>query len=127
MFKIKIIKAAAKPSTSPKPGIKNVLLVSCGVGAGEAAGVGVRGSVGFGVGLGVGLGVNLGLGEGRGRDSAETTLTVFSTSPAEIKNSPNGTPSVLRLSRKSPFESAVTLIDISLFKTTAVAPSAAAP
>ena len=107
-----ISRAATHPINS-KPGMMKVLVVFCGVG------------VGVGVDIGVGLGEGEGVGDGVGMDSSDTMRTVFSISPAVIKNSPVGAPSVLILSTKSPFESAVTFIDIALFRFTEVAPSAA--
>jgi hypothetical protein len=95
--------------------MRNGFVVFCGVG------------VGVGVDIGVGLGEGGGVGEGEGMDSSDTMRAVFSFSPAVIKNSPVGTPPVLILSTKSPFESAVTFIDMALFRFTEVAPSAASP
>lgn len=107
-----ISRAATHPITS-KPGMRNGFVVFCGVG------------VGVGVDIGVGLGEGEGVGDGVGMDSSDTMRTVFSNSPEAIENSPIGAPSVLMLSTKSPFKSAVTFIDMPLFRFTEVAPSAA--
>jgi len=104
-----IIRAAIHPINS-KPGMRNGLVVFCWDG--------VDVDVGLDEGRGDGVGVN---------SPTDTMRTVFSISPAVIKNFPVGAPSVLMLSTKSPFESAVTLIDIALFRFTEVAPSAASP
>jgi len=106
------------------------------VGEGEGEGEGIGEGVGVGVVPGVsspspplddGVGVGDGLGVGVGVCSSDTTSTVFSIPPAVIKNSPNGTPPVFISSVKSPFESAVTLIEVATFRFTEVASSAASP
>ena len=106
-------RAATHPINS-KPGIRNGFFVS----RGDDVEVGVNVDVGLGEGRGDSVGVS---------SPADTMRTVFSISPAVIKNSPVGAPSVLMLSTKSPFESAVTFIDIALLRFTEVAPSAASP
>lgn len=125
------------------------IIVGEGVGIGERVGVGVITGVGVGAGVvsdipppslpppslpsddGVGEGEGIGLGEGEevgiGVGSVRTILTVLSIPPAVIKNSPGGTPSVSMQREKSPFESAVTLIDVATFRFTDVASSAASP
>ena len=113
---------------------------SVGEGEGEGVGVGEGEGEGVGVGVGVvsgasspssssddGVGVGDGLGVGVGVCSSDTTSTLFSIPPALIKNSPSGTPSVFISSVKSPFESAMTLIEVATFRFTEVASSAASP
>ena len=55
---------------------------------------------------GAGVAVDVGL--------VDTTSTVFSFPLAVIKNSPTGTPSVSMSREQSPFESAVTFIDVAI-------------
>jgi len=95
-----------------------------GVGIGVGVGVGVGTSVGVSVGEGEGVAVGVGVGIGVGVDKIRR---VFSIPPAVITNSPAGTPSVLILSPKSPFASAITFLDITTSTFTVVASSAASP
>ncbi len=96
--------------------------IGISVGAGVGTGVGVSVGVGEGEGVAVGVGVGVGVGEG-----VDTIRRVFSITPAVITNSPAGTPSVLILSPKSPFASAITVLDITTSTFTVVASSAASP
>jgi len=97
-------------------------VICTGAGAGVDVGAGVGTSVGVSVGEGEGVAVGVGVGVG-----VDKIRRVFSIPPAVITNSPAGTPSVLILSPKSPFASAITFLDITTSTFTVVASSAASP
>ena len=108
------------------------------VGVGTAEGFEVDEGFGLGEGVGTGeiVGVIMGVGVGVmagdlcvevGAGSVRTIWTVLSMPPAVIRNLPSGTPSVSMSSLKSPFESAMHLIEMAIFRFTEVAPSVASP